>query len=107
MSIPSLRSFHPHRDLPVEASVPRGRRTRSILSKAIVPLGLWLALSAVPDASADTILAPTDTVLGGQVVTGAFQVGVVGTAAGVNNWPGGELPALAIDGTQSKYLNFG
>jgi MYXO-CTERM domain-containing protein len=36
----------------------------------------------------------------------SFQIGMVGTAGGVNNWPGGEAPGFAIDGVQQKYLNF-
>ncbi len=36
----------------------------------------------------------------------AFQIGTVGTAATVNNWPAAELPASAIDGVNQKYLNF-
>lgn len=35
------------------------------------------------------------------------MVGVVGTAAGVNNWPAAESPDHAIDGFGQKYLNFG
>lgn len=35
------------------------------------------------------------------------NVGVVGTAAGLNNWPAAESPTAAIDGVGQKYLNFG
>lgn len=37
----------------------------------------------------------------------SINVGVTGTAGGVNNWPAGEAPAFAIDGLPGKYLNFG
>jgi hypothetical protein len=52
------------------------------------------------------LLSPTDPIVGGEVVGGQFVVGVAGTAAGVNNWPGGESPDHAIDGVGQKYLNF-
>lgn len=36
-----------------------------------------------------------------------FTIGAAGTAGGVNNWPEGEPPPSAIDGTSgTKYLNF-
>lgn len=40
-----------------------------------------------------------------QAVT--INVGVVGFAAGVNNWPTNEPPSAIIDGAGQKYLNFG
>src|SRR5688500_4816602 len=64
---------------------------------------------ALPAAAAD-VLAPGDLSRGGQVSGGLFQVGVVGTAAGVNNWPAAEPPADIINGVMGgageKYLNF-
>ncbi|MEM7383520.1 MAG: PEP-CTERM sorting domain-containing protein [Verrucomicrobiota bacterium] len=58
-------------------------------------------------ASGASIFAPGDTIFGGQINGDNFEVGVSGTAAGVNNWPGGEPPEAAIDGAGQKYLNFG
>lgn len=37
-----------------------------------------------------------------------FVIGDVGTIGGSNNWPSGELPEYAADGSvQTKYMNFG
>jgi len=61
-------------------------------------------------ASAVTILTPGDAIIGGARVGSNFEVGVVGTAGGVNNWPGAEVPADLINGfiggDGEKYLNF-
>ncbi|MFN0130057.1 MAG: choice-of-anchor D domain-containing protein, partial [Verrucomicrobiales bacterium] len=60
----------------------------------------------------DPILAPGDTMWGGiQDQSGEFfEVGTVGTASGVNNWPAGEPPSDLINqlkgGAAEKYLNF-
>lgn len=67
-------------------------------------LGLMLCIAA--QANAQGIFAPTDTVVGGARVGSNFVVGVVGTAAGVNNWPNGENPTKVVDGVGQKYLNF-
>ncbi len=68
-------------------------------------LALGLAFSAgIAQAATITV----GDAIGGQVVGGEFVVGVIGTAQpNINNWPGGEPPASAIDGsTGTKYLNF-
>jgi hypothetical protein len=66
--------------------------------------------AAAVTAGAANVLAPGDFIRGGQVVGGEFQVGVVGTAAGVNNWPAAEPPEDVINGIigggGEKYLNF-
>jgi hypothetical protein len=42
-----------------------------------------------------------------QAADGDFTVGTIGFDPDVNNWPGGEAPALALDGDSgTKYLNF-
>lgn len=76
------------------------RVRRSILAAAIVPAGAMLALLPGSSALADAIFTPTDQILGGKenINTNKFEVGVVGTAAGVNNWPAGESPNHLIDG---------
>ncbi len=51
------------------------------------------------------IFAPGNTIYGGQVAEGAFNIGGEGFSG--NQWPGGEAPANAINGTGQKYLNFG
>ncbi len=53
------------------------------------------------------LLSPGDGISGGQRDGANFNIGVAGTAAGVNNWPAGESPNHAIDGVGQKYLNFG
>jgi len=53
-----------------------------------------------------SILAPGNSILGVHVNDTDIEVGVVGTAAAVNNWPAAETPANAIDGVGQKYLNF-
>ncbi len=72
-------------------------------------LGAGLACSPL-SASAASLLLPTDSIIGGALVASDFQVGVVGTAAGVNNWPAGEPPQDMINGIigggGEKYLNF-
>ena len=56
------------------------------------------------------ILAPGDSIIGGVRNGANFDVGVVGTAGGVNNWPGAEPPEDLINGVigggGEKYLNF-
>ena len=56
------------------------------------------------------IFAPGDPVIGGVRSGGAWVTGVVGTAGGVNNWPGAEPPEDLVNGVigggGEKYLNF-
>lgn len=66
-----------------------------------------LLIAASSGAGAATLLSPGDNVFGGQVIGGAFEVGVAGTTQPANNWPAGEPPTAAIDGFGQKYLNFG
>lgn len=67
-----------------------------------------LAVMAVALPVSASIIAPGDDVIGGQLDgAGNFVEGVTGTAGETNNWPGGEAPEFAIDGTNQKYLNFG
>ena len=73
-----------------------------------LPLSPGDPLVADPDAVPSVpLLAADNTVVGGQLVGDAFEIGVSGTAGGVNNWPGGEAPENAINGEGQKYLNFG
>ena len=61
------------------------------------------------DAGNNDVTAPGDSVLGVRAVAGSSlsEVAVAGTTAGVNNFPGGESPAMTIDNnTGTKYLNF-
>lgn len=51
------------------------------------------------------IFAPSNAVVGGQVIDGVFTVGSEGF--GPNQWPGAEGPENLINGTGQKYLNFG
>jgi PEP-CTERM motif len=68
---------------------------------------LALAFTAFVTGSASAAVMTMTNVSGGRVLGGTYNVGVVGTAAGVNNWPGGETPPMAHDGnTATKYLNF-
>src|SRR5687768_8103653 len=79
----------------------------SILAATVAPAALLLL--GLPAASwGDAIFAPTDLIRGGRQDLGLnlFSVGTVGTAGGVNNWPGAESPDHAIDGVAQKYLNF-
>lgn len=81
---------------------------RRVLTGAIAPLGILLTCIVGPQAWADAIFTPSDPILGGMedTVNSLFLVGVTGTAAGTNNWPGGEAPEHIIDGVAAKYLNF-
>jgi uncharacterized protein (TIGR03382 family) len=67
-------------------------------------------VAPVLTASAVNILSPGDPIIGGRAVGANFEVGVAGTAAGVNNWPAGEPPQDLINGLMGggneKYLNF-
>lgn len=65
-----------------------------------------LVLTLTGASMAEDLLSPSDTVFGGQLTGGNFQVGMNGFAAGANNWPGGEAPLNALDGVGQKYLNF-
>ena len=69
----------------------------------------WIAATmltlAAGSASAATVFAPTDTVIGGERQGTDFVVGSAGF--GTNQWPGNEGPERAIDGVGQKYLNFG
>lgn len=69
------------------------------LGVAMMPLG----------TTAAPIFSPADTVLGGQVSAGIFQVGAPGGVAGTNRnvWPAAESPVKCVDGLPQKYLNFG
>lgn len=65
-----------------------------------------------PPISADLsglspVFAPSNTIWGGQVADGAFNIGTAGFVIPGNNWPDGENPTFAIDGAGQKYLNFG
>ena len=72
-------------------------------------LALGLLASALSTQAAN-VLAPGDPIIGGVRVGANFEVGVVGTAAGLNNWPGAEPPEDLINGVigggGEKYLNF-
>ena len=69
---------------------------------------LVTAALAIP-AFGTQISLPGDPIIGGQIVSGSttFDEGTDGFNIPGNNWPPGEAPELAIDGTSSKYLNFG
>lgn len=73
--------------------------------KLLVTSGVLAATALMVNAA--NLLAPGDAVLGGQIVGENFEIGVVGTAASVNNWPEAEPPTAIIDGVGQKYLNFG
>ena len=72
-------------------------------------IGGTLAASSL-SASAANLLVPSDAIIGGILNGSDFQVGVVGTAGGVNNWPAAEPPQDMINGIigggGEKYLNF-
>ena len=44
--------------------------------------------------------------IGGQLNGAQFDVGVIATTAGGNNWPNGEPPSEVVSGDGQKYLNF-
>ena len=66
------------------------------------------AALAIP-AFGTQITAPGDPLIGGQILNGSttFDEGTEGFDSPANNWPGAENPSFAVDGTTSKYLNFG
>ena len=57
-------------------------------------------------ASAATVFAPTDTVIGGERQGTDFVVGQTAPGSLNNDWPANEGPVHAIDGVGQKYLNF-
>lgn len=74
----------------------------SLLSVAVLATGTTLL-------SAADLLAPGQPIIGVAATPGsaASAIATVGTAAGANNYPAAETPAMAIDGsTGTKYLNF-
>jgi len=68
-----------------------------------------LLLAITIPASAASIFAPGDPIVGGQAAAdlSTFEEGAEGFVIPGNNWPGGEAPIHAIDGVGQKYLNFG
>jgi hypothetical protein len=80
----------------------RGLRKMKYLTIAVA----LLACCSVSPLNAK-IFAPGDDIWGIQVDGDIINVGVAGTAGGVNNWPGAEAPENAINGVGQKYLNFG
>ena len=76
------------------------------LAIALAPVEVF-CISQDVDPSCMELLTPGDAISGGQSDGTNFNVGVAGTAAGVNNWPAAESPDHAIDGVGQKYLNFG
>ena len=74
----------------------------SIPSRSSLPLSGFavLLLASTGPITAENLLSPSDTVVGGQRAGTEFVVGGGG-------WPGNEPPAAAIDGVGQKYLNFG
>jgi hypothetical protein len=73
----------------------------------LIPAVLFMFAVAMTSQLQAQLFAPTDPILGGEIVAGEFIVGVAGTAGNTNNWPAGESPDHAIDGVGQKYLNFG
>lgn len=73
-------------------------------------LSLAAALLCGSHVHGANLLSPTDAIIGGAVQGADFVAGVVGTAAGANNWPGAEPPSDLINGLigggGEKYLNF-
>lgn len=70
-----------------------------------------LILTTTSSSSAAILLTSGDLIIGGQSDTIInFTQGMVGTTAGVNNWPGAEPPTDFLDGLYGgggqKYLNF-
>jgi hypothetical protein len=80
------------------------------MNRILFGLCIALCLFALEGVQANGLLAPGDPILGGVLSGDQFQVGVAGTAAGVNNWPAAEPPEDLINGIigggGEKYLNF-
>lgn len=57
--------------------------------------------------AATSLLTIGDTIVGGQILGGNFEIGSDGFVEGENQWPVNESPNFAIDGLGQKYLNFG
>ena len=91
----------------VPAPAPRVRLVK--FSSAIAPAVILLSALPLHRSLADAIFAPGDLIRGGKedTTTATFNIGVIGTAGGVNNWPTAEDPTHIIDGVGAKYLNFG
>ena len=70
----------------------------------------WITAAALTlaagGASAATVFAPTDTVIGGERQGTDFVVGQTAPGTASNDWPGNEGPEHAVDGVGQKYLNF-
>jgi hypothetical protein len=83
------------------------RQTLALSVCALISTGI---LTTPHSARAQgTVLGPGMPIIGiaGTPGNGNSIQATVGTAAGLNNYPGGETPDMAIDGNiDSKYLNF-
>lgn len=82
--------------------------SRTLSAEEVATIATDGIASLSPGGPTGPIFAPGDGVFGGQISEDGtkFEVGVAGDTAGANNWPAGEAPASAIDGTVGKYLNF-
>jgi hypothetical protein len=69
-------------------------------------LALVLIASLANSLHAAAIFAPGNPILGGQSDGTNFNVGLLGSLGGANNWPASEGPERAIDGAGQKYFNF-
>ena len=80
------------------------------MNRIIFGLCISLCLFTFESVQGNGLLAPGDPIVGGVLSDDQFQVGVAGTAAGVNNWPTAEPPEDLINGIigggGEKYLNF-
>lgn len=76
-----------------------------MIKKLLTTLTLCLTTAVAPAA----VMTMTNA-LGGVSGGGNFTIGTAGFSQPANNWPGGEHPGLAIDGSfgpgGTKYLNF-
>lgn len=76
------------------------------MKKLTILCAFSLLICVAARVQAVPLLNAGDFFQGGQLQGTDFVVGVVGTAATVNNWPAAESPDHAIDGFGQKYLNF-
>src|SRR5690349_16567940 len=89
-----------------------GDLMRTLLFRATFVASLVATTFADVATAQSDVTSPGDAIVGVKAVAGGDStIGVVGTNAGLNNWPGPEAPNLAFDnkssnGDGTKYLNF-
>lgn len=87
-------------------------RSFSLFLRATFVASLMVTAATRVAVAQSDVTSPADAVVGVQAIAGGDSaIGMVGTTAATNNWPGAETPNLAFDNNSAnpgatKYLNF-